>query len=147
MATTTTTSSTSEPISPSNTRVGWIGTGFMGRSMCSHLKRWLSSIPSPKPNTQAHWPTPHSACFQSDVVFSIRLPSDVRSVLLDPNLEPSASTGDISLVPFLSIATGFSSWTRGFSFPALHHCRSLVVICRPLHCHRYPLSLKWVNLC
>ena len=26
-------------ISPSNTRVGWIGTGVMGQSMCAHLIR------------------------------------------------------------------------------------------------------------
>ena len=27
----------SSPINPENTRIGWIGTGVMGRSMCGHL--------------------------------------------------------------------------------------------------------------
>uniref|UniRef100_A0A2N9IDW8 6-phosphogluconate dehydrogenase NADP-binding domain-containing protein n=1 Tax=Fagus sylvatica TaxID=28930 RepID=A0A2N9IDW8_FAGSY len=96
MATTTTTSSTSEPISPSNTRVGWIGTGVMGRSMCSHLikagytltvfNRTLSKA-QPLLDMGAHLAhSPLELASKSDVVFSIvGYPSDVRSVLLDPN--------------------------------------------------------------
>ncbi|KAI3877278.1 hypothetical protein MKW92_053955 [Papaver armeniacum] len=33
----TTTTTTTDSINPTNTRIGWIGTGVMGRSMCSHL--------------------------------------------------------------------------------------------------------------
>lgn len=86
---------TFEPISPSNTRVGWIGTGVMGQSMCSHLIRAgytltvFNRTPSkaqPLLNIGAHLAnSPHAVASQSDVVFTIvGYPSDVRSVLLDP---------------------------------------------------------------
>lgn len=93
---TTTTAGAGEPIvSPSNTRVGWIGTGVMGRSMCSHLikagytltvfNRTLSKA-QPLLDVGAHLAhSPLAVASQSDVVFSIvGYPSDVRSVLLDP---------------------------------------------------------------
>ena len=155
MATTTTTSSTSEPISPSNTRVGWIGTGVMGRSMCSHLikagytltvfNRTLSKA-QPLLDMGAHLAhSPLELASKSDVVFSIvGYPSDVRSILLDPN------SGALCLTPVTHFhwcrllsksQTAFSSldpWL--LTFPALHHCCSLVVVCRLLHYHRY-LSL------
>ncbi|GAV87236.1 NAD_binding_2 domain-containing protein [Cephalotus follicularis] len=92
MATTTT---PTEPISPSNTRLGWIGTGVMGRSMCTHLlkagytvtvfNRTLSKAQSliDKGAHLAH--SPNAVASQSDVVFTIvGYPSDVRQVLLDP---------------------------------------------------------------
>ncbi|BBH08347.1 6-phosphogluconate dehydrogenase family protein [Prunus dulcis] len=92
MATATSSDST---VSPSNTRVGWIGTGVMGRSMCAHLlkagysltvfNRTLSKAqPLVDLGAQlAH--SPNAVASQSDVVFSIvGYPSDVRSVLLDP---------------------------------------------------------------
>ncbi|KAK4594802.1 hypothetical protein RGQ29_018499 [Quercus rubra] len=77
-----------ELISPSNTRVGWIGTGVMGQSMCSHLikagytltvfNRTLSKA-QPLLDMGAHLAqTPHHLASQSDVVFSIvGYPSDV----------------------------------------------------------------------
>ncbi|KAL2342573.1 hypothetical protein Fmac_003858 [Flemingia macrophylla] len=85
----------SEPISPSNTRVGWIGTGIMGQSMCAHLIRAGYSLtvfnrtPSkaqPLVHLGAHLAaSPNAVAARSDVVFSIvGYPSDVRSVLLDP---------------------------------------------------------------
>ncbi|KAK7358387.1 hypothetical protein VNO77_00314 [Canavalia gladiata] len=84
-----------EPISPSNTRVGWIGTGIMGQSMCAHLIRAgytltvFNRTPSkaqPLVDLGAHLaPSPHAVASRSDVVFSIvGYPSDVRSVLLHP---------------------------------------------------------------
>jgi 3-hydroxyisobutyrate dehydrogenase-like beta-hydroxyacid dehydrogenase len=87
---------TSDPINPSNTRLGWIGTGVMGQSMCAHLIRAgytltvFNRTPSkaqPLLNIGAHFAnSPHSVASQSDVVFTIvGYPSDVRSVLLDPN--------------------------------------------------------------
>ena len=80
-----------EPISPSNTRVGWIGTGVMGRSMCGHLikagykvtvfNRTLSKA-QPLIDMGARLAqSPLAVASQSDVVFSIvGFPSDVRSV-------------------------------------------------------------------
>ncbi|XP_062090908.1 probable 3-hydroxyisobutyrate dehydrogenase-like 1, mitochondrial [Humulus lupulus] len=91
-----TTTSAEHMISPSNTRVGWIGTGVMGRSMCSHLikagytvtvfNRTLSKA-QPLLDMGAHLAhSPQTVASQSDVVFSIvGYPSDVRSVLLDPS--------------------------------------------------------------
>lgn len=87
---------TSDPINPSNTRLGWIGTGVMGQSMCAHLIRAgytltvFNRTPSkaqPLLNIGAHLAnSPHAVASQSDVVFTIvGYPSDVRSVLLDPN--------------------------------------------------------------
>nr|XP_043624029.1 probable 3-hydroxyisobutyrate dehydrogenase-like 1, mitochondrial [Erigeron canadensis] len=82
-------------ITPSNTRIGWIGTGVMGQSMCSHLikagytvtifTRTKSKAQSLL-NNGAHWaPSPFALATQSDVVFSIvGYPSDVRHVLLHP---------------------------------------------------------------
>ncbi|KAK9275764.1 hypothetical protein L1049_023033 [Liquidambar formosana] len=91
----TATSSAADPITPSNTRVGWIGTGVMGRSMCGHLlkagytltifNRTLSKA-QPLVDMGAHLAnSPLAVASQSDVVFTIvGFPSDVRSVLLDP---------------------------------------------------------------
>ncbi|XP_027341893.1 probable 3-hydroxyisobutyrate dehydrogenase-like 1, mitochondrial [Abrus precatorius] len=86
---------TPEPISPSNTRVGWIGTGVMGQSMCAHLIRAgytltvFNRTPSkaqPLIDLGAHFAaSPQAVASRSDVVFSIvGYPSDVRSVLIHP---------------------------------------------------------------
>lgn len=84
-----------ERISPSTTRVGWIGTGIMGRFMAGHIinagytltvfNRTLSKA-QPLVDMGAHLAqSPLAVASQSDVVFSIvGYPSDVRSVLLDP---------------------------------------------------------------
>ncbi|KAJ9183893.1 hypothetical protein P3X46_007692 [Hevea brasiliensis] len=86
---------TSDSVTSSNTRVGWIGTGVMGRSMCAHLikagytvtvfNRTLSKA-QPLVDMGAHLAqSPLAVASNSDVVFSIvGFPSDVRHVLLDP---------------------------------------------------------------
>ncbi|KAF9662587.1 hypothetical protein SADUNF_Sadunf18G0069700 [Salix dunnii] len=107
------TSTTFEAMSPSNTRVGWIGTGVMGRSMCSHLikagykvtvfNRTLSKA-QPLIDMGARLAqSPLAVASQSDVVFSIvGFPSDVRSVLLDstsgalPGLRPGGFLVDMT---------------------------------------------------
>lgn len=84
-----------EPVCPSNTRVGWIGTGVMGRSMCAHLIRAGYTLTVFNRTVSKAQPlldmgaklvdSPAAVASQSDVVFSIvGYPSDVRSVLLDP---------------------------------------------------------------
>ncbi|KAG8367332.1 hypothetical protein BUALT_Bualt16G0061200 [Buddleja alternifolia] len=84
-----------ESISPSNTKLGWIGTGVMGSSMCHHLLKagyTLTIFTRTQSKAQsllsmgAHWAdSPKSLASQSDVVFSIvGYPSDVRHVILDP---------------------------------------------------------------
>ncbi|KAJ4836460.1 hypothetical protein Tsubulata_028161 [Turnera subulata] len=96
-----TAAASSEPISPANTRVGWIGTGVMGRAMCSHLisagytltvfNRTLSKAQPLLDMGARLADSPSSLASQSDVVFTIvGFPSDVRHVLLHP------STGALS---------------------------------------------------
>ncbi len=83
------------PVAPAKTRLGWIGTGVMGRSMCGHLlDRGFAvtiftshKIESRCPAGQgAKWATsPQAVAEQSDVVFSIvGFPADVREVILGP---------------------------------------------------------------
>jgi 3-hydroxyisobutyrate dehydrogenase len=80
-------------ISPDKTRIGWIGTGVMGRSMCGHLiaagyKVTLFTRTKEKATELvekgATWAgSPREVAAASDVVISIvGFPSDVRQVLL-----------------------------------------------------------------
>ena len=80
-------------ISPQKTRIGWIGTGVMGRSMCGHLmsagyKVTLFTRTKEKAaeltERGAAWAaSPRDVAAASDVVISIvGFPHDVRQVLL-----------------------------------------------------------------
>lgn len=80
-------------ISPESTRIGWIGTGVMGRSMCEHLvdagyECTVFNRTKPKADDLlakgAQWAdTPRAVADQADVVFSIvGTPADVRHVIL-----------------------------------------------------------------
>jgi 3-hydroxyisobutyrate dehydrogenase len=82
-------------VTPDNTRIGWIGTGVMGASMCGHLlDRGFAVTVFSRTRSKAtrlfdqgaRWADdPKSLAQQSDVVFSIvGYPSDVREVLLGP---------------------------------------------------------------
>ncbi|GLU09940.1 hypothetical protein SLE2022_267750 [Rubroshorea leprosula] len=89
------TAAAAEVVSPSTTRLGWIGTGVMGSSMCAHLikagytvtvfNRTLSKA-QPLVDMGARLAnSPRELASQSNIVFSIvGFPSDVRQVLLDP---------------------------------------------------------------
>lgn len=77
-------------------RVGWIGTGVMGRSMCGHLLAagYTATIhnrtkerANPLLERGAEWAdSPAEVAAASDVVFSIvGYPEDVRSVVLGPD--------------------------------------------------------------
>ncbi|QDV23550.1 NAD(P)-dependent oxidoreductase [Aureliella helgolandensis] len=83
-------------ISPSSTRIGWIGTGVMGASMCGHLLQqgFATTVYSrtkekaqPLLDLGAQWAaSPQAVAQQSDLIFSIvGFPQDVRQVLLDPD--------------------------------------------------------------
>jgi 3-hydroxyisobutyrate dehydrogenase len=85
----------STPLS-SSTRIGWIGTGVMGLSMCGHLQakgypvtiysRTKSRAQSLIERGAAWVDSPAAVAAKSDVVFTIvGLPSDVRSVYLEDN--------------------------------------------------------------
>ncbi|HEV3117263.1 MAG TPA: NAD(P)-dependent oxidoreductase [Gemmataceae bacterium] len=78
---------------PSKTRIGWIGTGVMGRWMCHHLlaKGYPATVynrtrdkAKPLLDEGAQWgDTPKAVAERSDVVFAIvGFPSDVREVFL-----------------------------------------------------------------
>jgi 3-hydroxyisobutyrate dehydrogenase len=81
---------------PGRTRVGWIGTGVMGRWMCQHLigKGYKATVynrtrdkAGPLLEAGATWAaTPKQVAEQSDVVFAIvGFPRDVREVFLGTN--------------------------------------------------------------
>ena len=78
------------------TRVGWIGTGVMGRWMCQHLiqKGYSATVYNRSPEKALPLvdlgaktaPSPKAVAEQSDVVFAIvGFPADVREVFLGPN--------------------------------------------------------------
>ena len=80
-------------VEPGRTRIGWIGLGVMGRSMCGHLvdKGFSATVYTRTRSTAetvlakgATWAdTPKTVAEASDVVFSIvGFPNDVREVLL-----------------------------------------------------------------
>lgn len=83
-------------IVPGKTRIGWIGTGVMGASMCGHLmKKGFSATVYNRSRAKAEglvgqgatWAaTPKELAANSDVIFSIvGFPRDVRDVLLGPD--------------------------------------------------------------
>ena len=82
-----------DAITPQNTRIGWIGTGVMGRSMCGHLIEagYQATIFNRSPDKAKDLvaagatmvETPAEVARASDVVFTIvGFPADVRSVIL-----------------------------------------------------------------
>ena len=83
-------------IAPGETKIGWIGTGVMGSSMCGHLiDAGFSATVFTRSKEKAQslldkgatWAeSPKAVAEASDVVFSIvGFPSDVRSVMLCPD--------------------------------------------------------------
>ena len=80
-------------ISPGETKLGWIGLGVMGSSMCGHLidKGFAATVytrtrskADPLVAKGATWvDSPRAVAEQADVIFSIvGFPSDVREVML-----------------------------------------------------------------
>ncbi len=80
---------------PGTTRIGWVGTGVMGRWMCQHLvtKGYAATVYNrtkerarPLLDAGAVWAeTPQDVARRSDVVFAIvGFPRDVREVFLGP---------------------------------------------------------------
>jgi 3-hydroxyisobutyrate dehydrogenase len=81
------------PVVPGKTRLGWIGTGVMGRSMCGHLiDRGFAMTVTSRTKSKAEsllaknaqWAdSPKAVAEKSDVVFSIvGFPADVQEVML-----------------------------------------------------------------
>ena len=83
-------------IQPGKTRIGWIGTGVMGASMCGHLLRagFAATVfnrtkakAEPLLGGRRRWAdSPKAVAEASDVVFTIvGYPADVRQVILGPD--------------------------------------------------------------
>lgn len=84
------------PVAPGQTRIGWIGTGVMGSSMCSHLVRagYAATVFNRSPEKAAGLvelgatlaSSPRHVAQASDVIFSIvGFPEDVEEVILGEN--------------------------------------------------------------
>lgn len=94
-------------IAPGTTRIGWIGTGVMGSSMCGHLidagfsatvyTRTKSKAEGLIAKGAAWGDSPKAVAEASDVVFAIvGFPNDVREVMLGENgAVAGASSGAI----------------------------------------------------
>jgi len=116
--------------SPNSTRIGWIGTGVMGSSMCSHLidagfavtvfSRTRSKAEG-LVNAGAAWAdSPGEVARNSDVVFTmLGFPSEVRDVMLGAGgLVESAHEGAILVdmttsEPALAVAIADAASARG----------------------------------
>lgn len=92
---------------PESTRIGWIGTGVMGASMCGHLLRRGHPVTVTNRSRRraegliaggARWAeTPAEVAAHSDVVFSmVGFPDDVRQVILgDEGVLSTARSGTL----------------------------------------------------
>lgn len=92
-------------------RLGWIGTGVMGRSMCGHLLRagFALSVHSrtrakaePLVESGAAWcDSPREVAEAADVVFTmVGFPDDVRQVILGPDGVLAGSRPGMIIVDF-----------------------------------------------
>jgi 3-hydroxyisobutyrate dehydrogenase len=115
---------------PTKTRLGWIGGGVMGRSMCSHLlDRGFAVTLFTRTKSRAEallakgakWAdSPKAVAEQSDVVFSIvGFPADVREVILGPQGALAGSKSGAILVdmttsqPSLAIEIAHAAKKKG----------------------------------
>ena len=115
---------------PGETRIGWIGTGVMGASMCGHLidRGFEATVHNRTPSKAApllqrgaRWAdTPAAVAAESDIVFSIvGFPHDVRQVILGRDGVLSACASGCILVdmstsqPSLAVEIAERSAERG----------------------------------
>lgn len=94
-------------ITPGKTKIGWIGTGVMGASMCGHLidagfaatvyNRTKAKAQGLLDKGAAWGETPKEVAAASDVVFTIvGFPTDVRNVILgEEGVLAGAKAGDV----------------------------------------------------
>ncbi len=100
---------TAKEVTPDTTRIGWIGTGVMGRSMCGHLIRagYRATIYNRSPKKMAELVesgataanSPREVAQQSDVVFTIvGFPNDVENVILGEDGVLSGASEGMTIV-------------------------------------------------
>lgn len=98
-----------EPARPGSTRIGWIGTGVMGASMCGHLlARGYETTVCSRTRAKAEglltagatWAdSPAEVARRCDIVFTmVGYPVDVRSVVLDDGGALAGATPGTTLV-------------------------------------------------
>ncbi len=96
-------------VEPGSTRIGWIGLGVMGRSMCGHLmaQGFTATVCTRTRSTAdalvgkgASWAdSPKAVAEASDIVFTIvGFPADVRQVVLGPEGALAGCSGGEVLV-------------------------------------------------
>lgn len=119
-----------KPVQPGTTRIGWIGTGVMGASMCGHLieagyqatvYNRTQSKAQPLLDKGAAWAdTPRAVAEASDVVFTIvGFPQDVREVILgDDGVLGGCKAGNIVVdmttsEPTLAVDIAMAAKARG----------------------------------
>ena len=96
-------------ITPGKTRIGWIGTGVMGNSMCGHLMSggYTATVYNRSPEKAASLiergavlvNSPHEVAERSDVVFTIvGFPTDVERVILGEHGVLSGSSEGMTIV-------------------------------------------------
>lgn len=119
-----------KPVQPGTTRIGWIGTGVMGASMCGHLieagyqatvYNRTQSKAQPLLDKGAAWAdTPRAVAEASDVVFTIvGFPQDVREVILgDDGVLGGCKEGNIVVdmttsEPTLAVDIAMAAKARG----------------------------------
>lgn len=117
-------------VEPGRTRIGWIGLGVMGRSMCGHLMdrgfsatvytRTRSTADALLENGATWADSPKVVAEASDVIFSIvGFPDDVREVLLGPDGALAGCSGGEILVdmttsePSLAVEIYEAAKTKG----------------------------------
>lgn len=117
-------------IAPGKTRIGWIGTGVMGSSMCGHLlaagyavtayNRSSAKLGAVKEKGAAIAGSPKAVAEASDVIFSIvGYPRDVREVTLGENgslagARPGAILVDMTTSePALAVEIAEAATSRG----------------------------------
>lgn len=117
-------------VSPEQTRIGWIGTGVMGRSMCGHVldggfrvtlfTRTRAKAADLLARGAGWAELPRDVAAASDVVFSIvGYPNDVREVLIGDNGALAGSRAGSVLVdmttskPALAVEIAAAAAARG----------------------------------
>ncbi|HZZ72004.1 MAG TPA: NAD(P)-dependent oxidoreductase [Pirellulales bacterium] len=114
---------------PGKTRIGWIGTGVMGNSMCGHLLKqgFTATVynrtrekAQPLLAQGARWAeTPQQVAENSDVVFAIvGYPADVRAVFLGAE---GALAGSRPGMIFVDMTTSEPSLAREIAAQAAQH--------------------------
>lgn len=121
---------TPAPASPENTRIGWIGTGVMGNSMCAHLmdagypatvfNRTRAKTAELEAKGASVVNSPKEVAAASDVVFTIvGFPADVRDVILGPEGVLAGANADSVIVdmttsePSLAIEIATAAKAKG----------------------------------